>query len=175
MIDPTQPTDQAASSDSPGPPIPSSPSADVVLIAALTRRERLRRAFWVTLGGVSLLLGIIGIFLPLLPTTPFVLLAAACFARGSERFHAWLVGHHRFGPLVRDWQAYRSIPLRAKCLAIGMMWTSMGATAWLMRGRPLASVTLIAVAAAVTTWMLRLPTRPPGGHEAAPHGPGGST
>ncbi|QYY33305.1 MULTISPECIES: YbaN family protein [Cupriavidus] len=119
---------------------------------------------WVTLGALSLLLGIIGIFLPVLPTTPFVLLAAACFARGSERFHGWLLEHPRFGPLVSDWQRHHSIPLRAKCLALVMMWTSMSATAWLMRARPLASAALIACAAAVSIWMLRLPTRPPGGH-----------
>jgi uncharacterized membrane protein YbaN (DUF454 family) len=130
----------------------------------LTHRERAIRAFWVTCGTLSLALGIIGIFLPVLPTTPFVLLAAACFARGSERFHHWLVTHHRFGPLVRDLQAHRSIPLRAKCLALSMMWTSMSVTAWLMRARPLASITLIAIALAVTVWMVCLPTRPRGGY-----------
>ena len=134
---------------------------------ALTHRERVIRAFWVTCGAVSLVLGFIGIFLPLLPTTPFVLLAAACFARGSERFHDWLVSHPRFGPLVRDWQAHRSIPLRAKCLALSMMWISMGTTAWLLRGRPVSSLTLLAVGAAVTIWMVRLPTRPRGGYGEA--------
>lgn len=115
---------------------------------------------WVSLGALFLLIGILGLFLPLLPTTPFVLLAAACFARGSQRFHAWLLSHPRFGPLVHDWQAHRSIPLRAKCLALSMMWLSMGTTAWLMRARPVASLALIACAAAVSAWMVRLPTRP---------------
>ncbi|MGE8368141.1 YbaN family protein [Cupriavidus sp.] len=133
-----------------------------------SRRQRALRALWVVLGVLSLLLGIAGIFLPVLPTTPFVLLAAACFARGSERFHARLLAHPRFGPLVHDWQTYRSVPLRAKCLAIGMMWPSMGITAWLMRERPLASLALVATAAGVTAWLLRLPTRPPGGHAAPP-------
>lgn len=146
---------------------PSDPERPIHTIRereSLTRREHAVRAFWVTCGAVSLALGIVGIFLPLLPTTPFVLLAAACFARGSERFHHWLVTHERFGPLVRDWQAHRSIPLRAKCLALSMMWTSMGTTAWLMRARPIASITLIAIALAVTVWMVRLPTRPRGGY-----------
>ncbi|MCP3020676.1 YbaN family protein [Cupriavidus basilensis] len=140
--------------------------------AARSRRQRALRGLWVALGVLSLLLGIIGIFLPVLPTTPFVLLAAACFARGSERFHARLTAHPRFGPLVRDWQAHHSIPLRAKRLAIGMMWLSMGTTAWLMRERALASLTLVAIAAAVSAWLLWLPTRPAGGHAAAPPGPG---
>ncbi|ABF07107.1 uncharacterized protein ACUXAV_005467 [Cupriavidus metallidurans] len=130
----------------------------------LTHRERAIRAFWVTCGTLSLALGVIGIFLPVLPTTPFVLLAAACFARGSERFHRWLLAHHRFGPLVHDWQTHRSIPFRAKCLALSMMWPSMIITAWLMRERPVASITLIAIALGTTVWMVRLPTRPRGGH-----------
>ncbi|WP_084545465.1 YbaN family protein [Cupriavidus malaysiensis] len=128
--------------------------------------SRAVRALWVTLGLLSLALGVIGIFLPLLPTTPFVLLAAGCFARGSARFHRWLLAHPRFGPLVYDWQVHRSIPRRAKCLALSMMWLSMGTTAWLMRARPAASLTLIACAAAVSVWMLRLPTRPAGGSRA---------
>lgn len=135
--------------------------------AALSRRQRALRAIWVALGGVCLLLGVIGIFLPVLPTTPFVLLAAACFARGSRRFHEWLLGHPRFGPLVSDWQRHRSIPFRAKCLALSMMWVSMGTTAWLMRGRPVASAALLACAVGVSVWMIRLPTRPPEGRKSS--------
>jgi len=135
---------------------------ELTVVAELSRRQRALRAIWVFLGALSLLLGVIGIFLPVLPTTPFVLLAAACFARGSKRFHHWLLTHQRFGPLVSDWQRHHSIPLRAKCLALSMMWVSMGTSAWLMRARPLASVALVACAAAVSVWMLRLPTRPPG-------------
>ena len=143
---------------------PETPTDPTHLAGTLTHRERVIRAFWVTLGIISLVLGFIGIFLPLLPTTPFVLLAAACFARGSEKFHNWLITHERFGPLVRDWQAHHSIPFRAKCLALSMMWTSMSITAWLLRARPVSSLTLIAIGIAVTIWMVRLPTRPPGGY-----------
>jgi uncharacterized protein len=143
---------------------PPDPDQSIRPPESLTHRERVIRAFWVTCGAISLVLGIIGIFLPLLPTTPFVLLAAACFARGSEKFHNWLITHERFGPLVRDWQAHHSIPFRAKCLALSMMWTSMSITAWLLRARPVSSLTLIAIGIAVTIWMVRLPTRPPGGY-----------
>lgn len=143
---------------------PPDPDQSIRPPKSLTHRERVIRAFWVTCGAISLVLGIIGIFLPLLPTTPFVLLAAACFARGSEKFHNWLITHERFGPLVRDWQAHHSIPFRAKCLALSMMWTSMSITAWLLRARPVSSLTLIAIGIAVTIWMVRLPTRPPGGY-----------
>jgi hypothetical protein len=69
----------------------------------------------------SLLLGVIGIFVPLLPTPPFVLLAAWCFSRGSERCERWLLEHPRFGPLVRGWREQRAMPLRAKQWATAMM------------------------------------------------------
>ncbi|NUO85352.1 MAG: YbaN family protein [Cupriavidus sp.] len=131
-----------------------------------SHRQCVLRAAWVALGGLCLLLGVVGIFLPVLPTTPFVLLAAACFARGSQRFHEWLLGHPRFGPLVSDWQRHRSIPFKAKCLALSMMWLSMGTTAWLLRGRPLVSAALLACAVGVSVWMVRLPTRPAGGGES---------
>ena len=81
----------------------------------------LRRRLWLIAGLLSLGLGVVGIVLPLLPTTPLVILAAACFARGSPRLRAWIIGHPRFGPAVRDWEAHRSIPRRAKRLAYAMM------------------------------------------------------
>ena len=84
------------------------------------RRPTWQRVLWLLAGGISLLLGIAGIFLPLLPTTPFVLLAAACFSRGSTRCEAWLLHHPRFGPAVRDWREHRAVPLRAKQLALVM-------------------------------------------------------
>lgn len=67
------------------------------------------RIFLTLLGCLSLGTGILGILLPLLPTTPFVLLAAALFARSSPRFHGWLLGHRYFGPLIQDWQRHRAI------------------------------------------------------------------
>jgi uncharacterized membrane protein YbaN (DUF454 family) len=72
---------------------------------------------WVGAGWLCLLLGIVGIVVPLLPTVDMVGLAAFCFARGSRRWEAWLLNHARLGPLVRDWRANRSVPLGAKCLA----------------------------------------------------------
>jgi uncharacterized membrane protein YbaN (DUF454 family) len=83
--------------------------------------SRLVRLFCLVAGFTALALGLAGIVLPVLPTTPFVLLAAACFSRGSSRCERWLLEHPRFGPLVRDWRQYRAIPLRAKQLAFVMM------------------------------------------------------
>jgi uncharacterized membrane protein YbaN (DUF454 family) len=76
------------------------------------------RLVFAALGTLFLLLGVLGMFLPVLPTTPFLLLATACFARASRRVFNWLLNHPRFGPLIREWRDYRSIPYRAKRTAL---------------------------------------------------------
>lgn len=75
------------------------------------------RSFWAVLGTVSLFLGAVGIPLPLLPTVPFLLLSAFCFARSSPRVHEWLMQHPVFGPPIHDWQRSGAIGRRAKLLA----------------------------------------------------------
>ncbi len=75
------------------------------------------RLIWLIGGFISLALGVIGIVLPLLPTVPFMLLAAFCFARGSERIHAWLLSHPIFGPPIEDWNSRGAIRPGAKRLA----------------------------------------------------------
>ncbi len=75
------------------------------------------RLIWLVAGLISLALGVIGAFLPLLPTVPFLLLAAICFARSSERLHNWLVTHNVFGPPIADWRENGVIRRRAKFFA----------------------------------------------------------
>lgn len=72
-------------------------------------------------GFISLLLGLIGVVLPLLPTTPFVILAAFCFSRSSEKFHQMLLNHRWFGDMIRQWEAHGVIPFKVKCLSTTMM------------------------------------------------------
>lgn len=85
---------------------------------------RRMRIILIILGWLSVALGVIGIFLPLLPTTPFILLAAWLFARASPRFERWLYEHRIFGPPLHAWRDNRAIPRRAKVLAIVMMGVS---------------------------------------------------
>lgn len=86
----------------------------------------MKRVLYISGGLVALLLGLIGVLLPLLPTTPFVLVAAWCFARSSQRLHRRLLAHRWFGPLIRDWEAYGVIPLKVKCLSTSMMLLMVG-------------------------------------------------
>ena len=75
------------------------------------------RAFWIALGSLSLGLGVLGAVLPLLPTTPFLLLTAFCFARSSDRLHGWLVEHPHFGPPIEHWREHRAIGRRVRVIA----------------------------------------------------------
>ncbi|MEL6933531.1 MAG: YbaN family protein [Pseudomonadota bacterium] len=76
------------------------------------------RIFWLILGLISVGLAITGVVLPLLPTVPFILLAAFCFARSSQRLHAWLTNHAAFGPMIKDWNENGAIRPRAKKMAV---------------------------------------------------------
>jgi uncharacterized membrane protein YbaN (DUF454 family) len=73
------------------------------------------------LGFVFLGLGAVGVALPLLPTTPFILLSAACFARSSEKWHRWLLANETFGPMIRNWEEKRCISCRVKIIGVGTM------------------------------------------------------
>lgn len=83
----------------------------------------LRKALWLIAGFVCLGLGLIGVVLPILPTTPFMLLAAFCFAKSSKRLHNWLISHRQFGPPIKDWQMHGAISKTAK---IGAVLTMIG-------------------------------------------------
>ena len=82
---------------------------------------RTRRLIWLIVGAFALALGAIGIVLPLLPTTPFLLVAAFAFAESSERMHQWLLNHNVFGALIRDWQQHRAISRSAKIASVAAM------------------------------------------------------
>lgn len=112
------------------------------------------------MGAVSLVLGLIGIVLPGLPTTPFVLLAAACFARASPRLHRWMRHNRWIGPSLRDWEQHRSITRRIKTVALTSMVLMVGLSVWTFQGKPLVQAVLV-VAAGLGIWVVawRIPTR----------------
>ncbi len=89
------------------------------------------RGLFLALGLALVALGFVGAFLPVLPTTPFLILAAACFARSSKRLESWLLEHRRFGPVLREWRLRGAIPRKAKLMALagtsfGFVWFWLG-------------------------------------------------
>lgn len=118
--------------------------------------KRLARPMWILLGILALALGALGAVLPLLPTTPFILLAAFCFARSSPRLHDWLLTHRIFGPLIMNWEREGAISRRAKMAAVAMMAITPVVT--LLIGAPLwALLAQIAVLAGAATFVLTRP------------------
>ena len=113
----------------------------------------------ITTGWFALFLGALGAVLPLLPTTPFVLLAAGCFAKSSPRFYNWLLRNKYFSQMILDYQAYRGIRRRIKIRAISCMWLTMTLSAYLIY-QPWASLTLLICAISVSLYLWRLPEPP---------------
>ncbi len=108
------------------------------------------------LGSLSLVLGVVGIFLPLLPTTPFLLLAAGCFVRSSDRFYSWLVSHPVLSKYILAYLDGSGIPRKAKYYTLLTMWLTMGISALIV---PLwqVQVLLLCIAVMVSTYIWRLP------------------
>ncbi len=124
---------------------------------------RKHRFLWVrvafaALGTLFLLLGIVGVFMPILPTTPFLLLATACYARSSHRFYNWLMNHPAFGPLIVEWRTYRSIPWRIKLVAVVTMTLTFGSSI-IFHQRRLAAASAGFFGLTMVIWLYRIPSR----------------
>lgn len=113
-----------------------------------------------TVGTLALILAVLGIFLPLLPTTPFLLLASACYLRGSDRLHGWLLSNKVFGPYLSNLQSGRGIPMRSKITALIFLWTSLAFSAWFIHIAWLRFFLLIP-GIGVTIYLLKAKTLPP--------------
>ena len=120
------------------------------------------RTGYIVAGHACVALGFIGVFLPVMPTTVFLLGAAACYSRGSGHFYGRLLNSRVFGPVIVDWRTHRAMTRRAKATAIGFVWLGIGATvlfgvelAWLR-------VVLLGIAAGVSAFLLSIRTRDEG-------------
>src|SRR5690606_21314044 len=120
------------------------------------------------IGTLAVVLGLIGIFVPLLPTTPFLLLASACYARGSTRMANWLVSNRLFGRYLMDFQAGTGIPLKTKIVALLVMWVSLAISAYFMPV-PWARPFLLIPGIGVTVYLCRYKTRVPDGADNGSH------
>jgi uncharacterized membrane protein YbaN (DUF454 family) len=116
-----------------------------------------RRAL-IAAGTLFLAVGIIGVFVPILPTTPFLLLAAACYARGSDRFYNWLLGNRLFGTYIRNYREGKGLPLRVKVVVLSLLWVTIGYSAAFAVHSLWARVILALVAVGVTTHILYIRT-----------------
>jgi uncharacterized membrane protein YbaN (DUF454 family) len=117
------------------------------------------RVFLVIAGSVFVVLGVIGAFMPVLPTTPFLLLAAACYARASTRFYNFLLNNRTFGPTIREWQRHRSIPWRTKIYSIALMTLTLSSSIIFFVRDPRLQVALTAFGVLLAIYMYRIPSR----------------
>ena len=120
--------------------------------------KRMVKGLWIAGGSLSVALGVIGIFFPVLPTTPFLLLAAFCYARSSQRFYDWLLNNRWFGDYIRNYREGRGIPLTEKILAICSLWLTIGFSVFFVVQVMWVKLLLLAIAVGVTIHLVRIKT-----------------
>ncbi|HEX2369657.1 MAG TPA: YbaN family protein [Acidimicrobiia bacterium] len=123
-------------------------------------RSRTKRAIYLGLGIFMLAIGIVGVWLPLIPTTGPVLLAAWCFARSSERFDQWMLNHRVFGPIVRDWRSGAGFTVRAKVIAVIALAVTFGVSIAFVVDNLGVRIGLAALGLALAVFIVSRPTKP---------------
>ncbi|EPV2499424.1 DUF454 family protein [Enterobacter cloacae] len=116
----------------------------------------MQRTILIIIGWLAVVLGTLGVVLPLLPTTPFILLAAWCFARSSPRFHHWLLYRSWFGGYLRHWQKHRAMPLGAKPRAIAVILITFAISLWLVK-MMWVRILLLVILTCLLIFMWRIP------------------
>lgn len=119
---------------------------------------KLKNIFLITCGIISVILGTAGILLPLLPTTPFLLLSAYCFLNSSKKLHTWLINHKYFGKYIYNYCTYKAIPLKTKIISISLLWITIGFSIFFIVKIIHAKIFLLFIAIAVTWHLLSLNT-----------------
>ena len=118
----------------------------------------IRKILLLFLGTVFVGLGVLGMFLPLVPTTVFLLLAAYCYSHSSERFHSWLLTNRWCGRYIKNYKEGRGMTATHKAKAILVLWASIGFSIWFVSGKLWVTLILLAIAAGVSIHLIRLPT-----------------
>ena len=112
--------------------------------------NRFTQGLLIIIGTIFVVLGILGIFLPLLPTTPFLLLGASCYVKGSERLYSWLINNRFLGVYIKNYREKKGIPMKAKIIAISMLWITMSYTLFFVVSNTYIRAILLFIAAGVT-------------------------
>ena len=139
---------------------PGGPAADIALPLpdeVAPNQHRLVRWFFIALGSLLVGIGVLGVFLPLLPATVFFLMAAACYGKSSPAAYRWLTTNRYFGKHLKHYREERGATLRMKAVSIASLWVGIGLTVYLA-DNPWVRIGLVVVALAVTTHLLRLKT-----------------
>jgi hypothetical protein len=118
----------------------------------------IKKALYVSAGLLAVALGFLGVFLPLLPTTPLLLLAAACFLKSSDRLYYWITHHKIFGRYIVSYQKYKAITKQAKIYTIMLLWVTIGTTAIFFVEFLWLRIMLFVIAVSVTIHVLKLKT-----------------
>ncbi len=127
-------------------------------IQILTLRQKMFKGVLVVTGTLSLGIGIIGVFIPLLPTTPFLLIAAYCYFRSSKRLYSWLINNKWFGSYIRNYYEGVGIPLKVKLLSISFLWLTIGFSIYFVVNLLIVQILLIIIAVGVTAHILTIKT-----------------
>jgi hypothetical protein len=122
------------------------------------RGSSFKKVLFVFSGTICLGLGALGMFLPVLPTTPFLLLSAACYYKGSERMHRWLLNNKWFGNYIRNYKEGKGISPKGKILTLFLLWTTICYSALFLVNILMVQIILLAIAIAVTVHVTTLPT-----------------
>jgi uncharacterized membrane protein YbaN (DUF454 family) len=116
------------------------------------------KMLYITLGSISMALGVAGIFLPLLPTTPFLLLTAALYLKGSPRLYNWLINHKYLGTYIRNFRENKAIPLRVKIVSVSLVWITILYCIFLVAVPLWLKILLLCIAAGVSYHILSFKT-----------------
>jgi uncharacterized membrane protein YbaN (DUF454 family) len=121
-------------------------------------RYSIKKGILVTSGTLFLVLGVIGIFIPILPTTPFILLAAACYIRGSKKFYNWLIKNRWLGEYIKNYQEGRGIPIIVKIITIIFLWLTIIISTIVFVSNSIIQIILFFIAIGVTIHIIKIKT-----------------